>query len=263
MAKAVAKAGMKNKPRQDEDEDGDDDDEDDAPKAKSKVKPAESKFKSKSKDVDEDDDDEADNEDSADDDDDDAPKAKSKDKAKTKAKSKSSDDDDEDGEDGDDEDDDDDEVIDLSAEEEGAAFNDEVVPAGNYTCEVVKTDFKVYKTGSKGMLVRLQVVEGPYAKSKTNKVAKSFFTNVVMTKEAGGMLKTNLKALGAEKKVWNSKAFKPSMLRELADGGELLGNRVKARIAIRMYEGNKQNEVKRLTLVNDDVAEGDGDYMEE
>lgn len=241
MAKAAVKAGMKNRPRDDEDEDDIEEEEDEAPKAKAKAK-----AKAKPRDDDEDEEE----------DEDEAPKAKSKAKAKTR-----SDDDDED------EDDDGDEggsdTIDLSSADEDAQIEDEVVPNGKYACTVMETEFVEFQTGSKGMKVRFEVAEGPFAKSKKRKNAKNFWTNIVLSPKAANLLKANLKGLGVDKKVYNSKAFSAKMLRDLADGGDLLGNEVWLNIRSRAYEGVKRNEVRGIKQRTDDVAEGDGDYMDD
>lgn len=228
MAKATAKSGMKNKPRDDEDDDVvDADDEDEAPKAKKKAKPAA---------------------DDDDDDDDDAPKAKSKTTKKAAAS-----DDDEDGEG-------DDEVLNLEEVDENSSMVGEIVPAGRYKCEVLETEFVTFKTGSKGLKIRLAVSEGEFAKSKKRPNAVNFFTNLVMSQKAAPMFKAGLKALGVSKKVYGSSSFTVGMLRKLADSGDLIGNEVSVMVKIGTYEGNKKNEVRRMSLPTDDVAEGDDGF---
>lgn len=237
-----AKSGMKSKPR-DEDEDDvvDEDEEDEQPKRKSKAAPP-----------------------SDDEDEEEAPKTKKK------AAAPSMDDDDEDGDD-----DDDapkgkgkggDDVIDLSAADENASRTSEIVPRGKYLCTVEETEFVTFKTGSKGMKVRLEVARGEYAKSKTRKRGKVFFTNIVVSAAAADLLKASLKALGVEKKIYNSSQFSAKVLQRIADGGDLIGNEVVAEVRIRNYEGEKQNEVRRLmppSAAGEDVAEGSGGFLED
>jgi hypothetical protein len=181
----------------------------------------------------------------SDDDDDDVPKKKSRasdeDNESPKQKSRARDDDDDDNKG-----DDDEEVYNLAEADENSVGQFEVLPKGDYICQVSQTDFKEFSTGSKGMKVVLKVSEGPFAKSKDRKSAAQLFTNVVLTSETLNIVKANLKAMGAPKSIWNAEKFKASMLQELADSGELLGNDVVASVSIREYEGKKQNNVTRM-----------------
>lgn len=159
-----------------------------------------------------------------------------------------------------------DDVIDLSSADENAVGKSEVVPRGKYRCEVKETEFVTFKTGSKGMKIQLEVIEGDYAKSKTRKSGKRFFTNLVMSAAAADLLKSGLKALGVDKKMYNSSAFSAKMLQRIADSGDLIGNEVVADVKIRSYEGEKQNEVRRLMLPTtkvDDADDGEGGFLED
>jgi Protein of unknown function (DUF669) len=244
MAKAAS--GMKARPR-------DEDDEDEAPAPKTKKKPTvveddedeELAPKRKARPV------------AEDDDEDEAPAPKKKrsvtmddddDEDEAPAKGKGSDD-----------------VIDLSGADENASYTAEVVPRGKYLCQVVETEYTEFKTGSKGMKVRLEVISGEYAKSKKRKRGKTFFTNVVVSAAAADILKTSLKALGVEKKIYNSTAFSPKVLQRIADGGDLIGNEVVAEVRIRSYEGEKQNEVRRMLPPSavEDAAEGNGGFLDD
>lgn len=231
----TAKSGMKSKPRDEEVEEEIDEEEEEAeaPRAKSKARPP----------VD------------ADDDEDEPPAPKKK-----KAAVRSMDEDDEPPSKGGDD------VIDLSAADENASRTSEVVPRGKYLCTVDETEFVTYKTGSKGMKLRLEVSRGEFAKSKTRKRGKVFFMNVVVSAAAADLLKASLKALGVEKKIYNSPNFSAKMLQRIADNGDLIGNEVLAEVRIRSYEGEKQNEVRRLMLPLEgvgDEAEGSGGFLED
>jgi hypothetical protein len=156
--------------------------------------------------------------------------------------------------------------INLEDADESSVGRGEVVPRGKYLCRVEETEFVEFKTGSKGMKVRLEVIEGEYAASKTRKRGKTFYTNIVCSAAAADLLKASLKALGVEKKVYNNPSFRPSMLQRLADEGDLVGNEVVADVKIRTYEGEKQNEVRRMLLPSEaggDKAEGKGTFLED
>jgi hypothetical protein len=163
--------------------------------------------------------------------------------------------------------DDEDAPINLADADENATGKGEVVPRGRYLCQVSETEFVEFKTGSKGMKVKLEVVEGEYAAGGQRKRGKVFFTNVVASAKAADMLKAALKGLGVSKKVYNSPNFRISTLRALADEGDLVGNEVVVEVKIRNYEGEKQNEVRRMMLPSEagggDVAKGGRAFLED
>lgn len=142
-------------------------------------------------------------------------------------------------------------VVDLSTADEDAKPMTEVVPRGKYLCQIVETEYKEYQTGSKGMQIIFEVIEGEFAKSKTRKRAKRFYHNLVISAKAVDLLKSGLKAIGVSSKIYNSNAFSARMLQRIADSGDLIGNEVMVSVKIRMYEGNKQNAIERLQRPKD------------
>lgn len=171
-----------------------------------------------------------------------------------------------DDDDGDGDGDDDNDTIDLSSADEDATFNDEVMPNGDYLCAVAETEFTEFKSGNKGIKVKLEVVKGDFAKGPKRKRGRVLYTNVVMSKAGADLLKTALKALGVKKDVYNSRNFSSAMLQRIADEGDLLGNEVVAKVRMRVYEGNKRNEVRgmrKATERDGDEAEGSGQFMDD
>ena len=182
------------------------------------------------------------------------------------AKGKSRDDDDRPSKSSRDEDDDD---APINLEDADDSYSREVVPRGKYLCVVDDVEFTTFKSGSKGAKIRLEIIEGDYAKGANGPNGKRkkgvlLFTNLVCVAEAAGILKANLKALGVDKKIVNSPNFRPSTLQKLCDEGELVGNEVVADVKIGQYEGDKNNQVKRLMAPgSEDKAEGRGSFLED
>jgi Protein of unknown function (DUF669) len=199
---------------------------------------------------------------SNDDDDDDEPPASTRKPTSIKQKSRPVDPDDDD--DGGNNNSSNDGIINLSTADENAKPLNEVVPKGKYHCQVVSTEYKEYKTGSKGMQVVLEVIDGEFAKSKKRKSGKKFYHNVVLSAKAADLLKTALKALGVDRKIYNSSAFSPRMLQRIADSGDLLGNEIVATVSIRMYNDEKTNTITRLQQPSDsdEVAESGAKFMD-
>jgi hypothetical protein len=164
-------------------------------------------------------------------------------------------------------DDDDDAPINL--EDADDSYSREVVPRGKYLTIVDDVEFKTFKSGSKGCAIRLEIIEGDYAKGANGPNGKRkkgvlLFTNLVVSPGSAGILKASLKALGVDKKVVNSPNFRPSTLQKLCDEGDLVGVEVVADVKIGQYEGDKNNQVKRLMAPgSEDKAEGKGSFLED
>ena len=165
--------------------------------------------------------------------------------------------------------DEDDDDAPINLEDADDSYSREVVPRGKYLCVVDDVEFTTFKSGSKGAKIRLEIIEGDYAKGATGPNGKRkkgvlLFTNLVCVAEAAGILKASLKALGVDKKVFNNPNFRPSTLQKLCDEGELIGNEVVADVKIGQYEGDKNNQVKRLMAPgSEDKAEGKGSFLED
>lgn len=165
--------------------------------------------------------------------------------------------------------DEDDDDAPINLEDADDSYSREVVPRGKYLCVVDDVEFTTFKSGSKGAKIRLEIIEGDYAKGANGPNGKRkkgvlLFTNLVCVAEAAGILKASLKALGVDKKIVNSPNFRPSTLQKLCDEGELVGNEVVADVKIGQYEGDKNNQVKRLMAPgSEDKAEGRGSFLED
>lgn len=163
--------------------------------------------------------------------------------------------------------DDDDAPINLQEADENMAR--EVAPRGKYLCMVDDAEFVTFKTGSKGVRLRLEVIEGDYSKGSKGPNGKrkkglTFITNMVCVAEAAGILKASLKALGVDKKIYNNPGFRPSDLQKLCDEGDLVGVEVVADVKVGQYDGNKNNQVGRLMAPgSEDKAEGRGSFLDD
>jgi hypothetical protein len=165
-------------------------------------------------------------------------------------------------------DDDDDAPINLEEADENTKR--EVAPRGKYHCRIDDAEFTTFKSGSKGAKIRLEVIDGDYAAGGTGPNGKrkkglTFYTNLVVMASTAGLVKSALKAMGVDKKIYNSQDFRPSTLQRLCDEGDLIGAEVVADVKVGNYEGDKNNQVQRIMAPGDagDKAEGKGGFLED
>jgi hypothetical protein len=155
----------------------------------------------------------------------------------------------------------DDEVIDMSTAND-AGRKREVMPAGRYTCMITGTTFKTYKTGNKGLELKLEVSDGDYAANETRKKGLSLYFNMVVTDKNKDNLAAGLKAMGVAKEIYLSPNLTVGMLRRIADEGNYLGNTVTAQVKISVYNGDKRNEVTNIVSPSSaNKVAGKGTFM--
>lgn len=156
-------------------------------------------------------------------------------------------------------------VYDMSDADPDATFEDEVVPNNTYTCEVVATDFSFsQKKGSPMMRITLDVIKGPYAKSKTRPTAKRFWLYSTLGEKTLNMLAGHLRAIGVPSKIYKSPKFSDKTLQRIADSGECLGAIVRANVGKQKYGEGWSNNVKSIKRAkDDDVDSGSDGFVEE
>jgi Protein of unknown function (DUF669) len=155
----------------------------------------------------------------------------------------------------------DDEAIDMSTAND-AGRKREVMPAGRYMCMITGTTFKTYKTGNKGLELKLEVSDGDYAANETRKKGLSLYFNMVVTDKNKDNLAAGLKAMGVTKEIYLSPNLTMGMLRRIADEGNYLGNTIVAQVKISVYNGDKRNEVTNIVSPSSaNKVAGKGTYM--
>lgn len=121
-------------------------------------------------------------------------------------------------------------LVDLSDYEEDAGF--EVLPRGTYSVVVEEAEYRTSSSGNKMISLVLAVEEGEYANRK-------LFTHVVFAEKTMGRAKKSIRALGLVHLL--EQKFNPAK-----EADSFVGARARARVGIKLYEGEKRNEVKQL-----------------
>jgi hypothetical protein len=139
--------------------------------------------------------------------------------------------------------DDDDNIVLNMNEVEDLKF--EALPRGEYDAVIELCEYKRSQASNKPMWsVRLEIEGGDYAGRKV-------YTNLSFSEGALPGTKLALKTFLTEEEFTD---FHP---KALADNGDMLGRKVRVKLDIETYQGNKQNKVKRwLTpkAVNEFIA---------
>lgn len=136
---------------------------------------------------------------------------------------------------------DDDIVVDMGGVDENAS-SFEALPRGMYNAVVDSVEYTKSKSGNFMWSWQFQIEDGEYAGRKL------FYHSVFMEKT---MPRVKKDILRVAPEILQG-PFKP---KQVADEGLLLGKRVKLQVDIRMYEGEKRNNVKQLLAP---AAEGEG-----
>ena len=121
-------------------------------------------------------------------------------------------------------------VVDLANFEEDKGF--EVLPRGTYPVVVDEAEYNVSKNGNPMISLTLAIEEGEYANRK-------LFTHIVFAEKTMGRAKRMIRTLGRTDLL--ERKFNPSQEAE-----SFIGTRARARVGIRVYEGEQKNEVKQL-----------------
>lgn len=131
-------------------------------------------------------------------------------------------------------------TVDLSGVDEAADF--EVLPRGMYNCVISELTFEYSQRSGKPMWsTRLEIEDGDYA-------SRILFTHISFSEKALPMTKRTLSRIAPEllEEAFDAEA--------VADEGNLIGRRCRARVDIRPYEGRKRNNVRELL---EPIGEGD------
>lgn len=122
------------------------------------------------------------------------------------------------------------ELVDLSGYEEDKGF--EAMPRGTYNVVVDESEFKTSQNGNRMISLTLQVEDGEFANRK-------LFTHIVFSEKTMGRAKKMIRTLGLVNLLEGR--FNPEK-----EADSFIGARARARVGIRVYEGEKRNEVKEL-----------------
>lgn len=121
-------------------------------------------------------------------------------------------------------------LVDLSDYEEDVGF--EVMPRGTYPVVVEEAEYRTSSSGNKMISLTLTVEEGEYANRK-------LFTHIVFAEKTMGRAKKMIRTLGLVHLL--EQKFNPAK-----EADSFVGARARARVGIKLYEGEKRNEVKQL-----------------
>ena len=134
----------------------------------------------------------------------------------------------------------DDPVINLEEVEESGEYTP--MPRGTYNCEVANVEYGFSQSSGNPMwTVTLDVMDDGYE-------GRKLFTHLVW---AGKGLPRTKQACAQifHEQIPDLSQVRP---RALAESGELVGVRCRARVNIRLYEGQKRNNVQNLMAPSDD-----------
>lgn len=136
----------------------------------------------------------------------------------------------------------------------------EALPRGDYACELDETVYSESSNGNHMITCRWEVIDGDFANRK-------LWDRIVLTEKGLPMLKKKLRVImeanGLEAEM--KKLFKKLTVDAfvaLAEDGDLIGAQAELTVAVRNYEGEKRNDVKRLSEL-EPMEEGDDDFMDD
>lgn len=130
-------------------------------------------------------------------------------------------------------------VVDMS-EVEAVSF--EAIPAGMYNCQIIENEFGFSKSSGNPMWsLQLEVADGEYA-------GRRLFSHLVWAGKGLGFTKKDLAQIAPELLEAPFDTKDPEIV------ASLLGRDVRVKVAVRIYEGEKTNNVRGLFA----AADGDG-----
>lgn len=126
----------------------------------------------------------------------------------------------------------DDIIVDLSGVTEQSGF--EPMPAGIYSAEVDEVEFGMSSKNNPMWTWKFRILDEPFDKRKV-------FYHTTFTPDDLPRTKSVLRALGFEDLANSS--FNP---RTIAEDGELVGAVCRIKLRVKIYQGEKRNEVQRV-----------------